>query len=146
MVKTKYQVFLCILIFTLKVCLIVLNCCSSLLQHLGISPVIEENNMSLIPLSKFTALHISLFGHHSFNLTLPIYQACAKDLYLTARGGFCVFSSCLACRKEFKQETVSNSKACKKLFARKGNILRYSPSRQLSWLKPNQVPQLFGCL
>lgn len=59
-VQTKYQIFLCMLIFTVKVCLIVWNYHPSLLQHFGISPVTGENNISLISLSKFRALHISL--------------------------------------------------------------------------------------
>lgn len=52
---------------------------------------------------------------------------------------------CLTYRKGFKQEIVpNNSKVCKRLSARKGNTLRYSPGRQLSWLKLSQVHLLLG--
>lgn len=64
---------------------------------------------------------------------------------ISVGGGLCAPG--LACSKEFQQEIIINSsKACKSLFPRKGNILRYSPSGQLSWPKPNQVPCLFGHL
>lgn len=83
-VQIKYQVFLCILISTVKVCLIVLNYHSSLWQHFGISSLITgENNMSITSLSRFRALHSDLFSHHSFNFTLPTYQAYAEYLYFT---------------------------------------------------------------
>lgn len=39
-VQTKYQIFLCILIFTLKVCLIVWNYCSILESHLSLKRII----------------------------------------------------------------------------------------------------------
>lgn len=82
--QIKYQVFLPILVLTAKVCLIVLNYHSSIWQHFGISTLItEENNMSIISLSGFRALYISLFSYHSFNFTLPTYQAYAEYLYLT---------------------------------------------------------------
>lgn len=106
-VQTKYQIFLYILIFTVKVCLLVWNYHPSLLQHFGISSVTAETNISLISLSKFRALHISLA---IIVLTLFIKPVLNTYILFIVRDGLCALVLVLFVRRNSNERQYQIAK------------------------------------
>lgn len=92
--------------------------------------------LQFLPFKNYS-LHQNSLNH---SISLHFSHTASSSTVPLSEGSLCP-SSYFAGKKELKQETVPNtSKACKSLFARKGNIPRYSPSRQLSWWNQIKCP------